>query len=64
MEYICTRLQEMDAILAVQQCNVLTLSAHNLTQPFEAISAASIRTAAMAQDCIRWIKFMEGKISK
>jgi hypothetical protein len=31
---------------------------------FEAVSTASIRPATMAQDCIGWMNFTEGKISK
>jgi hypothetical protein len=57
-------LQEMDTVLAVKQCIVLALSACNLTQTFKAVSAASIRTAAMSQDRIGWMNFTEGKISK
>jgi hypothetical protein len=57
-------LQEMDTVPAVRQCIVLALSARNLMQTFEAVSATSIRTIAMAQDHIGWINFTEGKISK
>jgi hypothetical protein len=57
-------LQEMDTAPAIKQCIVLALSARNLTQTFEAVSATSIRTAAMAQDRIGWMNFTEGKISK
>jgi hypothetical protein len=54
----------MDTVLAVRQCIVLALSARNLTQTFEAVSAASIWPAAITQDRIGWMNFTEGKISK
>jgi hypothetical protein len=57
-------LQEMDTVPAVRQCIVLALSARTLTQTFEAVSDASIRPAATAQDRIGWVNFTEGKISK
>jgi hypothetical protein len=57
-------LQDIDTVPAVRQCIILTLSACNLTQTFEAVSSASIRPAATAQDRIGWMNFTEGKISK
>jgi hypothetical protein len=35
-----------------------------VTQSFQAVSYNSLWTASVAQDCIRWINFTEGKLSK
>jgi hypothetical protein len=54
----------MDTLPTIRHCIVAALSARTVTQSFQAVGAASVATAAAAQDRIGWINFTEGKISR
>jgi hypothetical protein len=56
-------LQEVDMAPAIQHCIISALSARKVNQAFQAVSRGQSLPAAIAQDCIGWVAFTEGRIS-
>ena len=56
-------LQEVDTAPAIMHCITSALSARKVDQSFQAVSSEQSRPAAIAQDCIGWVAFTEGRIS-